>query len=110
MNDAGGAGGHVGGLCSIAAAKGKSAVMNVCKSELGVEGGSLSKELGGGARSCLLCFCPTLPSPRVFFSFSWPDIDYLFSVLSVPRLFLFDVLGFLLSCTAFEGYQTGRRD
>lgn len=41
MNDAGGGGGHVGGLCSIAVAKGKSAVMNnVCKSEQGAEGGS----------------------------------------------------------------------
>lgn len=45
----------MGGLDTIAMAKGKSAVMNnVCKSE---EGGSEGKELGGGAGSCLLRSC-----------------------------------------------------
>lgn len=67
----------MGGLCSTAAAKGKSAVMNnVCKSEEGAEGGreggswvgSLSKEMGGGAESCLLRSCLTLPFPQIFFS------------------------------------------
>lgn len=55
--------------------------------------------------SALLCLFPG-------FSFLFLGLisDYLFFVLSVPRLFLFDVLGFLLPCTAFEGYRTGRRD
>lgn len=45
----------MGGLDTIAMAKGKSAVMNnVCKSE---EGGSKGKEMGGGAGSCLLRSC-----------------------------------------------------
>lgn len=45
----------MGGLDTIAMAKGKSAVMNnVCKSE---EGGRKGKEMGGGAGSCLLRSC-----------------------------------------------------
>lgn len=55
--------------------------------------------------SALLCLFP-----RFSFPFPGPMCDYLFSFLSVPRLFSFDVLGFLLSCTAFEGYRTGWRD
>lgn len=66
----------MGGLDTIAMAKGKSAVMNnVCKSEEGVKGGREhgrgKKETGGGAGSCLLrssLLCHLLDS--------WPDIDY----------------------------------
>lgn len=52
--------GRVGGLDSIATAKGKSAVMNnVCKSEEGVKGGRgvRAKKWEGGAGSCLLRSC-----------------------------------------------------
>lgn len=66
--------GHVGGLCSTAAAKGKSAVMNnVCKSEEGAEGG---RELGRefkqrNWRGCRKLFTTFLPysaiSPDFFF-------------------------------------------
>lgn len=58
------------------------------------EGGGLSKEMGGGARSCLLRSFPTLPSPQVFSLLT--DSDYWSSVLNDPHLFLFDVFGFLL--------------
>lgn len=89
--------------------KGKSAVMNnVCKSEQGAEGGSESKEMGGGARSCLLRFCPTLPIPRVFFYFTRADIGVFILCLKCCSCVAF--LAFLLSCAAFEGYRTGRRD
>lgn len=65
MNDVG-----VGGLDTIAVAKGKSAVMNnVCKSK---EGGSKGRRRrGGGAGSCLL----RSSLPCYFFG-CWPDIDY----------------------------------
>lgn len=49
----------MGGLDTIAMAKGKSAVMNnVCKSE---EGGSEGKELGGGCGKLFTTFLPALP-------------------------------------------------
>lgn len=64
----------MGGLDTIAMAKGKSAVMNnVCKSEEGVKGGREygGKEMGGGAGSCLLRSCLLC-----HFLGCWPDIDY----------------------------------
>lgn len=62
-------GGWVGGLDTIAMAKGKSAVMNnVCKRQ---EGGSQGKEMGGGRGKLFTTFLPALP-----FLQSWPDSDY----------------------------------
>lgn len=67
--------------------------------------------MGGGCKKLFTTFLPySAVSPGFLFLFLGLISDNLFSVLSVPRLFLFDVLGFLLSYPAFEGYRTGRRD
>lgn len=64
--------GHVGGLCSIAAAKGKSAVMNnVCKSEEGAEGGRGFKQRNG--RGCKKLFTTFLPYSAFSPGFFPPD-------------------------------------
>lgn len=81
----------MGGLDTIAMAKGKSAVMNnVCKSE---EGGRKGKEMGGGAGSCLLRSCLLCH----FFSLGLTLIIDL-QVFSQRCILLFHIPAFIVHC------------